>query len=61
MATENPIHTDMAHFVCHTCGMSATVVLTEVARNAWTDHMATHYRHLEYSVYRWTVQQLPFG
>lgn len=58
---ERGIVTPMVHYVCHTCGVSATCVLNSVAELAWLDHMTTHHLEENYSAYYWDVMQLPLG
>lgn len=50
--------TAMVHYVCDTCGMSATMVATPTGDLAWLDHMATHAVKDGYRAYTWTVLRL---
>jgi len=56
---EGNITTDMIHYQCYTCGISATCVTTSAAELAWFDHMQTHALVDHFGAWTWTVQQLP--
>ena len=51
--------TNMLHFQCDTCHITATIVDTDVGRTAWADHMAIHVRPESFHVWSWTVAPLP--
>ncbi len=53
--------TEMVHYECHTCGVSATCVANEPASLAWLDHMENHAMKDNYSVWTWAVVPLKFG
>lgn len=57
---EPPV-TEMIHFECHACEMTATCVRNEPAEAAWADHMAAHTVVAEFSAFVWEVHQLPMG
>jgi len=52
--------TNMVHYECHTCAMSATCVATSSSSLAWLDHMAIHADPRNFSQWTWMVQALPF-
>ncbi len=49
----------MMHMLCNRCGMSATIVDTPVGRHAWGDHMSIHDDPKDFTVWTWTVLELP--
>lgn len=51
--------TNMVHYECDRCGVSATCVVTPSAELAWLDHMASHGSWATYKAWTWTVQPLP--
>lgn len=51
--------TQMIHFECRVCGISATCVATPSADLAWLDHMATHSASDAFGAWTWEVQPLP--
>jgi len=48
----------MVHLECHTCGMTATCVVTASTELAWLDHMETHSAKFNYSAWTWSVVSL---
>jgi len=52
-------YTQMIHYHCDTCGISATCVDTPSARLAWCDHMDNHAVKAGYGQWVWTVVPLP--
>jgi hypothetical protein len=56
-----PTPTQMIHYECHVCDMTATCVRNEPAEAAWYDHMGTHPLLSEFSAFTWEVHQLPLG
>lgn len=48
----------MIHHLCKVCGMSATMVVTETAGIAWSDHMATHDDPESFESWVWSVYKL---
>jgi len=48
----------MIHYECHTCGVTATCVVTPASDLAWLDHMENHSAKKNYSAWSWTVVQL---
>lgn len=50
--------TQMLHFACNVCGITATIVSTQTGRLAWLDHMENHAQKTNYDVWAWTVMQL---
>jgi len=57
---KNTRGTDMLHFSCNVCAMTATLVETPSAWVAWRDHMECHTRPHDYGVWTWQALQLPF-
>jgi len=55
----DPSSTLMIHYECHTCSMTATMVVTEAAETAWIDHVAIHGPNKGYSAWTWEVLPLP--
>lgn len=53
--------TAMIHYQCHTCGITATCVVTPVSDLAWLDHMDQHGAKTNYSAWTWAVIPLPLG
>lgn len=51
--------TNMVHFQCYTCHVTATCVLTPSADLAWLDHMSNHAMQENYG--RWTWQVVPLN
>ncbi len=51
--------TDMAHYECDVCKITATIVRTPAGELAWLDHMAIHAQQRAYRVWTWRVVQLP--
>lgn len=49
----------MAHYLCRSCGMSATIVVTPVGQQAWLDHVELHGPAAEYDTWAWEVHRLP--
>jgi len=58
MGDSEGISTQMVHYQCGTCGITATMVITAASELAWLDHMATHAVPDNYRSWHWTVQQL---
>jgi len=50
----------MVHLLCKRCGMSATMVVTDTGKRAWSDHMRIHDDELAYEAWQWMVVPLPF-
>lgn len=51
--------TQMIHFECEVCSMSATCVVTPATELAWLDHMATHAARDAFRQWTWTAVELP--
>lgn len=52
-------HTNMHHYECRQCEMTATVVATPAARAAWHHHMASHDKPWSWECWSWTIFPLP--
>lgn len=52
--------TNMIHYECEVCGVSATCVITPSAELAWLDHMATHASPKAFQAWTWTAVPLQF-
>lgn len=53
--------TNMVHFECYVCKVSATCVQTPSADLAWLDHMENHGAKDAYGRWTWSVVTLPMS
>lgn len=53
--------TQMIHYQCGVCPMTATVVDNPAGTLAWHDHMINHARMLNFRSWTWVVEQMDLG
>nr|CRY97790.1 hypothetical protein [uncultured prokaryote] len=53
--------TEMIHYQCGVCSMTATVVNTPTSTLAWHDHMMQHARMLNFRSWTWAIEQMDLG
>lgn len=45
----------MVHHMCDECGLTATMVVSDMSARAWTDHMTTHDEGATFRSWTWSV------
>lgn len=58
MAAERRTETAMVHLECNECGMTATLVQSAIADEAWQHHMLTHGLTGTFQAWTWTAVRL---